>query len=102
MSSPAQVAAHRALWSGVHGNKRLPKEQVHEDKAVEYYESCGEAVSVLQLDPDKANLDLWRAEWNATFIDMGVKSPADILKAIGWPPFLKIRRSAFEKKKLHF
>ena len=83
MSSPAQIAAHRALWSGVHGNKRLPKTQVV-DKAVEYYESRGEAVSVLQLDPDRENLDLWRAEWNATFIDMGVESPADILKAIGW------------------
>ena len=41
-------------------------------------------MSELQLDPDKDNLDLWRAEWNATFVDMGVKSPADILKAIGW------------------
>lgn len=83
MSSPAQLAAHRAVWSGVHGNKRLPKALV-QDKLVAYFGSRGETVTELELVPDKDNLDAWRAEWDATLIDAEVSSAADRLKTIGW------------------
>ena len=83
MSSPAQLAAHRAVWSGVHGNKRLPKALV-QDKLVAYFGSRGETVTELELVPDKDNLDAWRAEWDATLLDAEITSAADRLKTIGW------------------
>ena len=76
MSSPAQVAAHRALWSSTHGSKRLPKVLVQE-KLVTYYESRGEAVTELNLTPETGFLDEWRLEWDATLKDAGIDSPAD-------------------------
>ena len=81
--SPAQLAAHRAVWSGVHGNKRLPKLLV-QDLLVEYFGSRGEVVTELQLAPDKDNMETWRAEWDITLVDAKVRSPADRLKTIGW------------------
>ena len=83
MSSPAQVAAHRALWSSTHGSKRLPKVLVQE-KLVTYYESRGEAVTELNLTPETGFLDEWRLEWDATLKDAGIDSPADRLKTVGW------------------
>ena len=83
MSSPAQVAAHRALWSSTHGSKRLPKVLVQE-KLVAYYESRGEAVTELNLTPETGFLDEWRLEWDATLKDAGIDSPADRLKTVGW------------------
>ena len=83
MSSPAQLAAHRAVWSGVHGNKRLPKALVQE-KLVTYFGSRGETVTELELVPDKDNLEAWRAEWDATLKDAEITSAADRLKTIGW------------------
>ena len=55
-----------------------------QDKLVEYFGSRGEAVTELELAPDKDNLEAWCAEWDATLIDAKVESPADRLKTIGW------------------
>ena len=71
------------LWSGVHGNKRLPKLLV-QDLLVAYFGPRGEVVTELQLAPDKDNMETWHAEWDITLVDAKVKSPADRLKTIGW------------------
>ena len=84
MSSPAQVAAHRALCHFGRARTEANVCRRFSCKISSYSESRGEAVTELNLIPDKGFLEEWRLEWDATLKDAGIDSPADRLKTVGW------------------